>query len=49
MSGHNSGYTAYEKWPYQQLIFFPEGQEKTWISMEQSFFFGRQVFSGSGC
>ncbi len=31
-------YTAYEHWNYHQLIFFPEGQEKTWLSMSQSFY-----------
>jgi hypothetical protein len=34
----NFGYHAFEKWNYQQIIFFPQDQEKTWLSMSQSFY-----------
>lgn len=31
-------YSAFEHWNYHQLIYFPEGQEKTWLSISQSFY-----------
>ncbi|MGA2372853.1 MAG: hypothetical protein ACLPPV_13075 [Candidatus Korobacteraceae bacterium] len=32
------GYTAFEKWKYQQTIYNLEGQEKTWLSIGDSFY-----------
>jgi len=39
MAPHDD-YMAFEKWEYKQIIFTPEGQEKTWINLGDSFFFG---------
>ena len=36
--GENLGYTAFERWDYRQLIFFPENQEKNWLSLNESFY-----------
>lgn len=36
--GGDFEYTACQQWEYRQLIFFPEGQEKTWLSVGQSFY-----------
>jgi hypothetical protein len=41
------GYTAFERWGYRQIIFFPENQEKTWLSMTQSFYWaGKHLVEG---
>ena len=43
----NFGYTAFERWDYRQIIFFPENQEKTWLSMAQSFYWaGKHLVEG---
>lgn len=35
----DTGYTAFQQWPYEQLIYrVEEGQERFWISLTDSFF-----------
>jgi len=38
MDTESDPYNAYEKWDYHQIIFLPENQEQSWLSMSESFY-----------